>query len=108
MTTKKLFFFRPDFLEPEVDPQFDIIYEDKALFALCKSGNLPTSPSGKYYKNTLVNLVKSLFWHKKMYTLHGLDRETSGVLFLQKGMKLLKLWPLFSKKKQLKKFTCNT
>ena len=50
---QKITYFRPDFLEPEVDPQFEIIYEDDVLIALCKSGNLPTSPSGKYFKNTL-------------------------------------------------------
>ena len=102
---QKIIYFRPDFLEPEVDPQFDIIYEDDSLIALCKSGNLPTSPSGKYYKNTLVNLVKSRFGMKKLYTLHRLDRETSGVIIFAKGMKLLKLWPLFSGKRIQKKYS---
>ncbi|GIT04376.1 MAG: hypothetical protein CM1200mP28_16350 [Deltaproteobacteria bacterium] len=31
---QKIIYFRPDFLEPEVDPQFDIIYEDDSLIAL--------------------------------------------------------------------------
>jgi len=102
---QKIIYFRPDFLEPEVDPKCDIIYEDDSLIALCKSGNLPTSPSGKYYKNTLVNLVKSRFGMKKLYTLHRLDRETSGVIIFAKNVKLLKLWPLFSEKNELKKNT---
>lgn len=81
---QKIVYLRPDFLEPAVDPHFDIIYEDDSLIALCKSGNLPTSPSGKYYKNTLVYLVKSQFGLKKLYTLHRLDRETSGVIIFAK------------------------
>ena len=81
---QKIVYLRPDFLEPEVDPHFEIIFEDDALIALSKSGNLPTSPSGKYYKNTLVNLVKAQFKLKRLYTLHRLDRETSGVIIFAK------------------------
>ena len=79
---------RPDFLEPDVDLNFDIIFEDDALIAVCKSGNLPTSPSGKYYKNTLVNLIKARFGLKKLYTLHRLDRETSGVIIFAKRLEI--------------------
>ena len=81
---QKIVYLRPDFLEPEVDPYFEIIFEDDALIALSKSGNLPTSPSGKYYKNTLVNLVKAQFKLKRLYTLHRLDRETSGGIIFAK------------------------
>ena len=45
---QKIVYLRPDFLEPDVDLDFEIIFEDDALIAVCKSGNLPTSPSGKY------------------------------------------------------------
>ena len=81
---QKVVYLRPDYLEPEVDPNFEIIFEDEALIAINKSGNLPTSPSGKYYKNTLLNLIKERFRWKKLYTLHRLDRETSGVIVFAK------------------------
>ena len=100
---QKIIYFRPDFLEPEVDPQFDIIYEDDALIALCKSGNLPTSPSGKYYKNTLVNLVKSRFGMKKLYTLHRLDRETSGVIIFAKRHEIAQTMAALFRKKRIQK-----
>ena len=96
---------RPDFLEPEVDPQFDIIYEDDSLIALCKSGNLPTSPSGKYYKNTLVNLVKSRFGMKKLYTLHRRDRETSGVIIFAKRHEIAQTMAAHFRKKRIKLFS---
>jgi len=86
---QKIVYLRPDFLEPDVDLDFDIIFEDDALIAVCKSGNLPTSPSGKYYKNTLVSLIKSQFGLKKLYTLHRLDRETSGVIIFAKRHEIL-------------------
>jgi Pseudouridylate synthases, 23S RNA-specific len=100
---QKIIYYRPDFLEPEVDSQFDIIYEDDFLIALCKSGNLPTSPSGKYYKNTLVNLVKSRFGMKKLYTLHRLDRETSGVIIFAKRHEIAQTMAALFRKKQIQK-----
>ncbi|MDC0188178.1 RluA family pseudouridine synthase [bacterium] len=103
---QKIIYFRPDFLEPEVDTQFEIIYEDNSLIALCKSGNLPTSPSGKYYKNTLVNLVKSRFGMKKLYTIHRLDRETSGVIIFAKRHEIAQnMAALFRKKRIHKKYS---
>ena len=81
---QKILYLRPDFLEPEVDSSFEMIFEDEFLVAFNKPGNLPTSPSGKYYKNTLVNLVKKKYGWEKLYTLHRLDRETSGVILFAK------------------------
>ena len=54
---QKIVYLRPDFMEPEVDENFEVIYEDESLISLNKPSNLPTSPSGKYFKKTLVNLV---------------------------------------------------
>ncbi len=103
---QKITYFRPDFLEPEVDTHFDIIYEDDSLIGLSKSGNLPTSPSGKYYKNTLVSLVKSRFGIKKLYTLHRLDRETSGVIIFAKKHEIAQtMAALFRKKRIQKKYS---
>lgn len=103
---QKIVYLRPDFLEPEVDPDFEIIFEDEALIALSKSGNLPTSPSGKYYKNTLVNLVKARFGWKKLYTLHRLDRETSGVILFAKRHEIAQTMAAhFRNKRILKKYS---
>ncbi|MBF0279380.1 MAG: RluA family pseudouridine synthase [SAR324 cluster bacterium] len=77
-------YLRPDYLEPPVDPFFEVIYEDDDLIAVNKSGNLPTSPSGKYFKNTLVHVIKDAFGWEDLFTLHRLDRETSGVLLFAK------------------------
>jgi RluA family pseudouridine synthase len=46
--------------------------------------NLPTSPSGKYFKHTLVNLAKQRLGRETLLTLHRLDRETSGVVAFAK------------------------
>jgi RluA family pseudouridine synthase len=87
---------RPDFMEPPVDPFFEVVYEDEFLIALNKSGDLPTSPSGKYFKNTLIHQVKQRFDWGKLYTLHRLDRETSGlILFAKQHLVAQKMAELF-------------
>ena len=77
-------YLRPDFLEPKIDPFFEVLYEDEFLIGVNKSGNMPTSPSGKYYKHTLLHQIKKKFGWEHLYTLHRLDRETSGVILFAK------------------------
>ncbi|MEC9384633.1 MAG: RluA family pseudouridine synthase [SAR324 cluster bacterium] len=96
-------YLRPDYLEPEVDPHFEIIFEDDSLIALSKSGNLPTSPSGKYFKNTLISLLKAQFGWKKLYTLHRLDRETSGVIIFAKRHEIAQTMAAHFRKKCINK-----
>lgn len=102
-SNQKVVYFRPDYLEPTVDPSFDVIFEDEYLIALNKSGNLPTSPSGKYFKNTLLNLIKEKFGWKELYTLHRLDRETSGVIIFAKKHKIAKIMSKHFREKRIKK-----
>ncbi|MBF0288986.1 MAG: RluA family pseudouridine synthase [SAR324 cluster bacterium] len=100
---QKITYLRPDYLEPEVDPFFEVIYEDEHLIAVNKSGNLPTSPSGKYFKNTLVHVVKDAFGWKKLYTLHRLDRETSGIILFAKQKETAQLMAKQFREYQVKK-----
>ena len=102
-SNQKIVYLRPDYLEPEVDPNFEIIFEDDALIALSKSGNIPTSPSGKYFKNTLVSLIKSQFGWKKLYTLHRLDRETSGVIVFAKRHEIAQTMAAHFRNKRINK-----
>ena len=100
---QNIIYLRPDSLEPKIDPYFDVIFEDDTLIGINKSGNLPTSPSGKYFKNTLSNLIKKKFGWETIYTLHRLDRETSGVIiFAKKKIIAQKMASLFQKQ-QIKK-----
>ena len=39
--------------EPEVNFEYNIVYEDETMFAVNKPSNLPCHPAGIYYKNTL-------------------------------------------------------
>ncbi len=96
-------YLRPDYLEPPVDPSFDVIYEDDYLIAVNKSGNLPTSPSGKYFKNTLVHLLKEWLGWQNLYTLHRLDRETSGVLLFARQKEIAQRMAAQFRENEIKK-----
>ncbi|MBF0351689.1 MAG: RluA family pseudouridine synthase [SAR324 cluster bacterium] len=100
---QKIIYIRSDHLEPPVDAEFDIIYEDEDLIAVNKSGDLPTSPSGKYYKNTLVHQVKEKLGWEKIYTLHRLDRETSGVIVFAKRQEVAQMMATMFRERKIEK-----
>ena len=78
-TREKITYEPPPAPEPPVDTRYEILYEDDVLLAVSKSGNIPTSPSGKYWNNCLVHLLQRKMKRKEIYAVHRLDRETSGV-----------------------------
>jgi RluA family pseudouridine synthase len=83
-TGHRIVYERPSLPEPEVDPRFTVLYEDVHLLAVDKSGNLPTSPSGKYWEHCLVHIAQRALGLERLYAVHRLDRETSGVNLLAK------------------------
>lgn len=90
-----------DFLEPEVDKNYSIVYEDEYLFAVNKSGNIPVHPAGRYRKNNLTTILENdSRINKPFHLAHRLDRETSGiVLFGKSKLAANELGQLFSKNK---------
>jgi len=78
-------FYVPSSLkEPEVDFNFTIIFENENYIAVNKSGNIPSSSFWNFYRNTLLSELESRF-ATKLYPLHRLDRETSGVVLFGKN-----------------------
>ena len=91
----KLVLLSPQYLEPSVNTDFKIIYEDDFLFVVDKPAMLPVHPAGKYYFNTLTHLLN----RGTCFLVNRLDRETSGLVLLAKNSDLAKtLQKLFLKK----------
>lgn len=67
--------------------QLDILYEDDDLIAVNKPAGLLTHPSWLTKKGTanLASQVKGYLQGAKAYTVHRLDRATSGVLLIAKN-----------------------
>lgn len=77
----------PPLPEPPVDDTIHTLYEDDAVLAVSKSGNLPVHPSGRYFRNTLLFIVgKGRPQDRWLRIVHRIDRETSGVLLFAKTL----------------------
>ena len=74
--------FLPETAEPEIDKNFEIIFEDEYLLAVNKSGSLPCHPAGPYFQNTLWYLLKQKY--EKIHFINRIDRETSGIVLIAK------------------------
>ena len=71
---------RPRFQEPEVDFTYSILHLDPYILVVEKNGNIPIAESGRYYRNTLIHVLKEKEGFTELYAVHRLDKETSGVL----------------------------
>jgi RluA family pseudouridine synthase len=68
-------------VEPEIDEKITVLYEDEWFIAVNKTGNLPVHPSGRYFNHTLTAILEDRCG-RKVYPVHRIDRETSGVILL--------------------------
>ncbi len=69
--------------EPPVDRNYQVLYEDAAVVAVDKPGNLPTHPAGPFFRHTLWHLLKERY--TDIFPVNRLDRETSGVVLLARN-----------------------
>ncbi|MBU3917671.1 RluA family pseudouridine synthase, partial [bacterium] len=69
-------------MEPEIDDNYNILFLDDFILVVEKSGNIPVSESGRYYKNTLLNILKEKEGYPELFAVHRLDKETSGVILI--------------------------
>lgn len=69
----------PQTAEPAVDRGIRVLWQDGAVMAVYKPGNLPMHENGPYKKNTFTQIV----WDelgREWAAVHRLDRETSGIV----------------------------
>ncbi|PBK71297.1 pseudouridine synthase [Armillaria solidipes] len=61
-----------------------VLFEDKEreFIVVNKPGSIPVHASGRYYRNTLVEILMIEFGFEKVYTVNRLDRLTSGLMIL--------------------------
>jgi 23S rRNA-/tRNA-specific pseudouridylate synthase len=71
-------------------PYVKIHAESDTLLAVDKPGTLPVHACGGYNQNSLMNLLEPIYG--KLYTIHRLDRLTSGLTVLAKTSLVAKDW----------------
>lgn len=73
---------RPAPIEPEVPREFGILASDEHFMAIDKPAGLPMHTTAKFWKNTLVALLREKYPDERLQICHRIDRETSGVLLI--------------------------
>jgi UPF0176 protein len=74
----------PATIEPDVNAQIDILYEDEALVVVNKPAPLPMHPCGRFNRNSLVYILQQVYPHHRLRPVHRLDADTSGIVVLSK------------------------
>ena len=75
----------PDTVEPDVNANIRLIWEDSSLIGLIKPAPLPSHPSGRFNRNTLTYLLEQVYGSGVIRLVHRLDANTSGVMLLAKN-----------------------
>jgi len=73
---------QPNTVEPEINPEIQLLHEDESLVVVNKPAPLPAHPSGRYNRNTLVWILEQAYTQQKLRVAHRLDANTSGVTVL--------------------------
>lgn len=80
----------------KLNDNIDIIYEDKNIIVVNKPSNLLTIATTKEKEKTLYHIVsnylKKLNKKAKIFIIHRLDKETSGIVMFAKSEKIKKLY----------------
>ena len=77
-----IFIDRPAPIEPEVPRDFAVLAQDETFIAIDKPAGLPMHTTAKFWKNTLVAILRERYPAERVQICHRIDRETSGVLLI--------------------------
>ena len=85
-----------NFNTKNMDSRVEIIYEDKDIIVVNKPSNMLTVATSNEKENTLYHLVGEYLKKKnksaKVFIVHRLDRETSGIVLFAKSEKVKELF----------------
>lgn len=84
-------------------PYVKIAAETDEVLAVDKPGTLPIHPCGGYHQNSLMKLLEREDRYGKLYTIHRLDRLTSGLVVLGKTSAAAKEFATLIKQRKCEK-----
>jgi len=70
----------PAVVEPDVNMRIEVLYEDEAIVVLNKPAPLPMHPGGRFFRNTLQQVLDTVYAPQKPRPSHRLDANTTGVV----------------------------
>lgn len=89
--------------EPEVNTNIQLIYEDESILVVDKPSPLPMHASGRYARNTLLNILTLAFPDKDLKLLHRIDANTTGLVIIAKGKEVANTIRVQFEEKQIQK-----
>jgi len=88
----------PGMVEPPVNADVEVLYEDEAILVLNKPAPLPMHACGRYNRNTLLHFLHEAWHPEKPRPAHRLDANTSGLVVCARTRHFAKLiQPQFSR-----------
>ena len=92
-------------VEPDVNPDIQIIYEDAMLVVAHKPAPLPMHPCGRFNRNTLQYILDQVYAPQRLRIAHRLDANTTGVVVLSRTKNVArKVQPQFERGKVSKQY----
>ncbi|KAH8830423.1 pseudouridine synthase [Flagelloscypha sp. PMI_526] len=75
---------------PVTSTPVEIVLHDteRDFIAVNKPGSIPVHPCGRYFHNSLTEILKRDFGFKQVHTINRLDRLTSGLMVIPLNVKL--------------------
>lgn len=67
-------------IEPDVNPNVEVLHEDSAMIVLNKPAPLPVHPSGRFHRNTLQSILRTAYEPQSPRPAHRLDANTTGLI----------------------------
>jgi len=74
-------------VEPAADRTLNVIYEDKDIRAFNKSAPIPVHPCGRYFKNSMTEVLKGVYPDEVPRPIQRLDVMTTGVIVFARTQK---------------------
>jgi len=76
-------------IEPPVyNTEIPVVFEDNEFVVINKPPSMPVHMCGSYLFNTVINLLRYVYDRPNLYSVHRLDKLTSGLLVLAKSSDL--------------------
>jgi 23S rRNA-/tRNA-specific pseudouridylate synthase len=79
-------------VDSNTKPYIKVVSETDDIVAFDKPSTLPVHPCGGYHRNSLMNILEEETAYGKLYTIHRIDRLTSGLVVLAKTSAAAKEW----------------
>jgi len=74
-------------IEPAADRTLNVVYEDKDIRAFNKSAPIPVHPCGRYFKNSMTEILKDVYPDEVPRPIQRLDVTTTGVIVFARTQK---------------------